>query len=86
MDFEKSKIGIKNQFRNVVIDIQKLLNSTCNLDKSNIILSYNEISLINLKKEYEFKSEYYIILSEIVDNIQIDSIKDELEQLNFDDN
>jgi hypothetical protein len=71
MDFEKSKINEINSFMLVVKNIQKLLNSVCDLNNLTFNIGYDQLSLRKLLKE-DFCTEHYFKLQEIVDSFVID--------------
>jgi hypothetical protein len=71
MDFEKSKINIKNDFMTVIKNIQKLLDSLCIYGNLSINIGYDQLKLRALLKD-EFKEFHYKILNEIIDGIVID--------------
>jgi hypothetical protein len=71
MDFEKSKINIKNDFMTVIKNIQKLLDSLCIYGNLAINIGYDQLKLRALLKD-EFKEIHYKILNEIIDGIVVD--------------
>lgn len=71
MDFEKSKINIKNDFMTVIKNIQKLLDSLCISSNLSINIGYDQLKLRALLKD-EFKEIHYKILNEIIDGFVID--------------
>jgi hypothetical protein len=78
MDFEKSKINATNEIQYMVMDLQKLLSSACNTEKSKISLSYDLLKLRKIKKKSNTIisiSEYYDIIEDIIMNMEIDFAK-----------
>jgi len=70
MDFEKSKLGVKNDFMNVIKNIQKLLNTVCDSSNLNINIGYDQLKLRKLLKD-EFNDYHYKELSDIIDSLII---------------
>lgn len=83
MDFEKSKIDIDSDYKNVIDNIQKLFNGLCDSELFNIKINYNNNTIRKLKNEaiinnikYNSVTEKdYKIFEKMINNFYIEYYK-----------